>query len=221
MSELRLSYPACTLAEKSKFLPEDVELIESRIFAGGLDGPDAVATLLALEHCRADKCAEWDDFFVRILSDHVVYRMDPSGALNQAKADWLRRALSRGGLVASRNELEALTRIMELTGDQSRLLAGFALKQVWHAVIEGEGPLATRRKGLWASLGMEQLGFINRVLAALGSAEPFSIADAEALFDPAHSLAPDGQESAWQDFVHTVTGPETLTKTLVSQSVAA
>lgn len=207
MSELRLSYPACMLAENTEFSPEDVALMESRIFAGGLESPDAVATLLALEHCRADKCAEWDDFFVRVLSDHVVNRMHPRGAMNNDKADWLRRALSRGGLVASRNELEVLTRIMEMTGAQGTLLVGFALKQVWHAVIEGEGPLATRRKGLWASLGMEQLSFINRVLTALGSAEPFSIADAEALFDPAHSLAPDGQEGAWQDFVRTVTGP--------------
>jgi hypothetical protein len=207
MSELRLSYPACMLAEKTKFTPDDVVLMESRVFARGLDSPDALATLLAFEHCGADKCRQWDEFFVRILSGHVIESMHPTGILTEAKASWLRRALSRDGLVSSRNELEVLLRIMELAGFQGRLLADFALNQVWYAVVEGEGPLASRRKGLWAALGMEQLGFINRVLAALGASEPFSIADAEALFDPAHNLAPDGQQTAWRDFTCAVTAP--------------
>ncbi|MCY0146654.1 hypothetical protein OEG84_02705 [Hoeflea sp. G2-23] len=207
MSELRLSYPACTLAEKSNFTPQDVQLIENRVFARGLDGPDAVATLLALEHCRAEKCVEWDEFFIRTLTDHVVNHLAPAGTMTRAKADWLRRALARGGLIASRNEIEALVRIMEMAGTQSHHLAAFALSQVWHAVVEGEGPLASRRKGLWAVLGMEQLTYINRVLAALGSAQPFSVADAEALFDPALDLTPGGQKSAWREFIARVAGP--------------
>lgn len=210
MSELRLSYPACTLADKTKFTPDDVQLIETRIFAKGLENGDAVATLLALEHCRAEKCAEWDDFFVRALSDHVINSMGPTATLTRAKADWLRRALSRGGLVTSRNEFEALVQIMEMAGPESHWLAEFALEQIRYAVMEGEGPLATRRKGLWATLGMDQLSFLNRILVAVGAPGSISIGDAGALFDPAHNLAPGGQETAWRDYLATVVGPSTL-----------
>jgi len=207
MSELRLSYPACRLAENIEFTAQDVQLIQHTVFAKGLEGPDAVATLLALEHCRAEKCVEWDEYFIRTLADYLVNHMAPAGSMTRAKADWLRRVLSRGGLIAGRNEVEALVRIMEMTGAQSHYLAAFALSQVWYAVVEGEGPLASRRKGLWAVLGMEQLTYINRVLAALGSAQPFSVDDAEALFDPALDLAPDGRKSAWCEFIARVTGP--------------
>lgn len=208
MSELRLSYPACMLAEKSKFTAEDVTLIENRIFAGGLDAPGAIATLLALEHCNAGKCPEWDAFFVQILSDHVIHTMHPLGALSEAKVEWLRRVLSRGGLISSRNELEVLVRVMEMAGPQSRMLTGFALSQVWHAIIDGEGALASHNRGLWTAMGMKQLSYINRVLTALGNTKPFSLRDAEALFDPAHNLVPDGQQTVWQEFVAAVAGPD-------------
>ena len=130
MSELRLSYPACMLAEKNTLTPEDVRLIETRIFPDGLDSTNAVATLLALEHSPAAKCAEWDRFFVRILSDYVVNRMQPCGVLSSNKADWVRRALSRGGHVTSPNEFKALIRFMEFSGADSHILAAFALEQV-------------------------------------------------------------------------------------------
>lgn len=207
MSELRLSYPACTLAEKSTLTPEDVRLIETRIFPCGLDSGNAVATLLALEHCPAGKCAEWDDFFVRILSDHVVNHLHPTGGLTEAKANWVRRALSRGGLVASRNEFEALIRIIEMAGSQGRELAPFALDQIWRAVVEGEGPLASRRRGLWAAVGMDQLNAINRILAATGTAAPLSVAEAEALFDPVNNLMPGEPRSAWRDLLLSVGAP--------------
>ncbi len=207
MSELRLSYPACVLMEKSRITAADVNLLKTRIFADGLNRRDDVAMLLAIQHSLAEKCVEWNHFFVEILSDHVVDRLSPFGTMTEAKADWLRRTVSRGGIVASRNEFDVLVRIIERTGCASPSVAAFALEQVRMAVVDGEGPLATRRKGLWAMLGMDHLGVLNRILAALGSRDPFSIADAEALFDPTQNLVPDRSATPWGQFVSTLVRP--------------
>jgi|GEM_PF-3264567 hypothetical protein len=204
MGELRLSYPACMLVEKSRITREDVDILVARALHGAA-GRDEVATLLAIEHGRAAKCADWDRFLVERLTRHFVDEVEPVRGMNPCKVAMIRRALARGDVVGSRNEFEVLVRIVEELGEEAAELAAFALKQIHLAVVEGEGPLANRRKGLWAALDMAHLTAINRILKALGQDEPLSLTDAEALFDPAENLLNDPEASAWGEFVAMLT----------------
>jgi len=208
MSELRLAYPACMFVEKTDITEADVQLMGNRMFQNGLSCKDDVITLLAIEHSNSRKTNEWDDFFIAVLSKHVRAMTDASGRLPQEATQWVRSMFCRGGVVASRNEFRVMVDVIETLGNGCPELATFALEQIHHAVTEGEGPLARSRKGIWATISMEQLAFINRVLAALGNPEPFSISDAEALFDPAQNLYNDRQATAWAELVATLTQPE-------------
>lgn len=208
MGELRLSYPACMLVEKSTINPEDIQLLVHRVFAGGLKRHDDVATLLAIEHSRSLKCREWDGFFVETLTRHMVEQLEPVRAMNADKVELIRRSFSRGGVIGSRNEFEIVVRVVERTGAAAAELAAFALNQIHLAIVEGEGPLANRRKGLWAALDMEHLHYINRLMKALGNPDPFSITDAEMLFDPAQNLLNDREATAWSELVATMTRDE-------------
>lgn len=201
MSELRMSYPASTIVDKPRIGPADVTLLKSAVFRHGLIAVDAVATLLAIEHGRAEKCTEWDAFFVRVLSDHVINGLQPAGHLTAEKAAWLKRVITRGGVIASCNEFEVLIRVIEMGGQEAVHLAAFALDQIRLAVMDGEGPLRSGPAGLWARMTMDHLSAINRILAALSAGEPLSISEAESLFDPAHALVPGGEDAGWRQLI--------------------
>lgn len=210
MSELRLAYPAYMLVEKTEITAADIQLMGNRMFQNGLNPKDDVVTLLAIEHSNSKKSREWDDYFVGILSDHVRAMADASGYLPLSATHWVRSMFCRGGIIASRNEFRVMVDVIETLGKGCPELATFALEQIHHAVMEGEGPLARSRKGIWATISMDQLVFINHILAALGNPEPFSISDAEALFDPAQNLYNDQQATAWAELVSTLTCPDAI-----------
>lgn len=210
MSELRLAYPACMLVEKTEITAADVQLMGNRMFQNGLNRKNDVVTLLAIEHSNSKKSKEWDAYFVEVLSNHVRAMADVSGTLPLAATQWVRSMFCRGGIVASRNEFRVMVEVIEELRKGCPELATFALEQIHYAVTEGEGPLARSRKGIWATISMDQLVFINRILVALGNPEPFSISDAEALFDPAQNLYNDRQATAWGELVATLTRPEAI-----------
>lgn len=187
-------------AGKAALSPADVGLIRRGVFENGIDSRVALATLLALDLNRVEKCPEWDAFFTRILSDHVVNRLHPAGALSSVNIRWLRLVLFDGGVVVSRNGFETIIRVLELVGAQGWVLATMALDQIWLAVVEGEGPLAARHKGLHAVPRMDQFAAVNRILAAIGSTRRLSMSRAEKLFDPARGGSLKERMAPWHEF---------------------
>lgn len=208
MSELRLAYPACMLVEKTNITPDDVELLNTRLFPHGLRGEEDVATVLAIEHAGSRKTPEWERFLIDALSGYIVGLTDRAGRLPADAVERIRRIFCRGGVIGSRSEFRAIIEAIEELGTSAQELAAFALDQIHFAVTEGEGPLAHSGKSLWARLGVDHLEYINRIFAALGRPEPLSITDPDLLFDPAQNLISDRQSTHWGELVSTITRSE-------------
>lgn len=58
MSELRLSYPACAIAGKTRLTAEDIGILREHVFAGGLTSSQDAMILLAINSSCGEKCRE-------------------------------------------------------------------------------------------------------------------------------------------------------------------
>jgi hypothetical protein len=201
MSELRLAYPVCTLLDKAEITSADLDFLENRVFRARPGESDEIAILLALEHSRSKKCAEWGSFFAEQMVRQVIARVAEIGGKPGALEDWVRHTFCRGGVIASRNEFRVVVDVIEILRDNSPELAAFALEQVHIAIAEGEGPLAARQRTPWVRVSEETLSFVNRILFALGSPAPLAAREVEALFDPARRFLDGAHRTAFDDIV--------------------
>jgi hypothetical protein len=67
----------------------DVAALRRDIFADGVINRDEAIALFALERANFAKCAEWTQFFVEAVTDHVVWQSRPTGVVNAEQAEWL------------------------------------------------------------------------------------------------------------------------------------
>ena len=200
MAELILSSHLARLAEKGRIDAGDVFDLRQSIFADGVVCKDEAVALFALNTNCADKCREWDEFFVEALTDFIVDHVEPSGYVSEKQAGWLISAVSRGQTVASRAELELLVRVLEKAQRSPEALSAFVLEQVAEAVLEGAGPLwHDGRKP--RVITARDVVFLRRVLYAFGgdAAVGISRAEAEVLFRLNDQSIEAENDPSWSD----------------------
>ncbi len=201
MCELRLAYPASILLDKSEMTRDDLDFVQDRILGGPPGERDEIAILLALEHSRSRKCAEWGPFFSDQMVRHVIAKVAEVGGKPGAVEDWIRHTFCRGGVIASRNEFRVVVAVTEILRDNCPELVFFALEQIHIAIAEGEGPLASRQSSTRVSVSPETLIFVNRILAALGSRAALTTDEVEALFHPARRSSVGAHRTAFDAIV--------------------
>jgi hypothetical protein len=175
---------------------------------GLLDQEDAEALFSVNAALRVSN-AEFSRLFVEILTDFVVYQQRPTGRISAEKSSWLiERMGGADGLIATRAELELLVAIVEEAHEVPADLAAFALAQVKHAAITGEGPAARGRIHFSRTVDAGDVHLIDRLLhrSAKAAGSAITRAEAEILFEIAEACT-GANDEAWDSlFVEAIAG---------------
>ena len=87
----------------------DVAWLRREVFAGGEVTREAAEELFAVERSDAVKAAAWTEFFVELITEHVVWQSGPTGVVDEAKAVWL---IQQADQAASADALAALVNVL-------------------------------------------------------------------------------------------------------------
>ncbi|WP_349434014.1 hypothetical protein [Pararhizobium sp. A13] len=167
MSELRLSYPACVIAGKTRLTAEDIGILREHVFAGGLTSSQDAMILLAINSSCSEKCPEWHHYFIETMTNFIVHRNDPQGAMDAWKADWLVAMISTRGVINSSIELDLLFHVIDISSHIPDNLSIFALNQIRLAIIDEIGAWAGMRGSSQHGLQKSDVMLITRVMSAI------------------------------------------------------
>ncbi len=84
------------------------------------------------------------------------------------------------GTVKSLSELEALIKCLEAATSAPEALSAYGLRQVAHAVIDGDGPLTGGRRLRKGTIDAADVATLRRILYAFGGSGNAAITRAEA-----------------------------------------
>jgi hypothetical protein len=189
------------IASRKRITPLDVLEFRQLVFRDGVVACDEAAALFQLNEGCAEQCAEWHDFFVEAITDYIVHQEKPAGYVSAKNADWLIDAISHDGKVDTLTELELLVRVLERAKFSTERLVAFALKQVKHAVVDGQGPLMQGGELVPGVIEKAEVDLVRRVLYAFGGDGNIAITrpEAEMLFEINDRVAGARNDASWND----------------------
>ena len=169
---------------------DDVQGLRALVYGAEAIVPEAIEALAALDGATAERVPEWGDFFAEATTDYVVRQQEPSGYVDEARADWLIRVLAGSGGASLDTALLALSQIMDAADETPRALADFARDQVKEAIL---------RKG-W--IGAADTALLRRLIFAAASDQGLAVsrAEAEMLFEINDACRGGGADPGWPDF---------------------
>ncbi len=171
----------------------DVVSLLREVYPEGVRGRNEAEALIAFDREFSDPAPEWRGFMAEAVADHLLRRSEPLGVITDEKASWLMHALEPSGRISTRGGAEALIRTIELASELPAALAAFAVRELWHEVIAGEGPAIAGRPHYSRVLDARDVALLRRILEAGNGA--ISAEEAEALFD-LHDAVAGGQNHA-------------------------
>jgi hypothetical protein len=68
---------------------QDVAWLRREVFADGDVTRESADELFAVARARMNNAREWTEFFVEMITDHVVWQTRPTGVVSDADAEWL------------------------------------------------------------------------------------------------------------------------------------
>ncbi len=87
----------------------DVAWLRREIFADGAVSREEADELFAVERSEIGKAPEWTEFFVELLTEHLVWQSRPTGILSDDQAEWLIQHADRSMTV---NALAVLVNVL-------------------------------------------------------------------------------------------------------------
>jgi hypothetical protein len=87
----------------------DVAWLRREVFADGEVSREAAEELFAVERSDAIKAAAWTEFFVELITEHIVWQSRPTGIVDEAQAAWL---IEQADEAASAGALAALVNVL-------------------------------------------------------------------------------------------------------------
>ena len=175
---------------------EDVLALGREVFADGLVSRNEVDAIFGLDRECAEKAEEWAHFFVEALTDHFVWRANPSGYVDEEGANYLSESILRDGRIDGISELELLLNIVDTATSCPESLVVLILE----AALYGRG----RRPGVVTAVDIE---FIRRAIygKASGGAYATTRREADLLFEINRETIGADNDEAWQDlFVNAI-----------------
>jgi hypothetical protein len=170
-------------------------------YGDGLLHREDAEGLFAVHRRLRGPCAGFDALFVEAVCDFLVYQSMPTGRVTEEQAAWLIDCLGGADAVIERNvELDLILQILEEAHAIPPSLAAFALAQVRHAAITGEGPAASGRAHFSRTVDAGDIALLTRILdGARGPAGlAVSRAEADILFDIADACQDGNNDAAWE-----------------------
>ena len=67
----------------------DVAWLRREVFADGEVSREAAEELFAVEQADIVRTPEWTEFFVELITEHVVWQSRPTGIVSDEQAEWL------------------------------------------------------------------------------------------------------------------------------------
>jgi hypothetical protein len=92
-----------------KVTAQDVAWLRREVFADGEVTWAAADELFAVARARMNNAPEWTEFFVELITDHVVWQTRPTGTVTDEQAKWL---LQRADECKSLEALAALVNVL-------------------------------------------------------------------------------------------------------------
>lgn len=179
---------------------EDVLALRRAGWADGMIDPQQAEIIFGLNHRLQDPCREWVDFFVEAIGEYVVNRLEPRGYVSEGNAEWLIARIEHDGHLHSLTELEVLVHIFEKALSVPEALRAYALREIEHAVLTGEGP--TRCGGALeaGNVSAAEVRIMRRILFASGSERPAGVSrrEAELLFRIKDETLHGGNDPEWK-----------------------
>ncbi|WP_428428386.1 hypothetical protein [Pararhizobium sp.] len=167
MGELRLSYPACVIAGKTRLTVDDIAILREHVFVPGITASQDAVILLAINGSCSEKCPEWHHYFIDAMTEFIVRTSYPQGAMDEWNADWLIAMISTRGVVNSRIELDLLFHIIDISTHIPDSLSIFALEQIRMATTGDAGAWAVSRGSRKNGLEKADILLIARVMSAI------------------------------------------------------
>lgn len=167
MGELRLSYPACVIAGKTRLTVDDIAILREHVFVPGITASQDAVILLAINGSCSEKCPEWHRYFIDAMTEFIVRTSYPQGAMDEWNADWLIAMISTRGVVNSRIELDLLFHIIDISTKIPDSLSIFALEQIRMAMTEDASAWAGLRGSRQNGLQKADILLIARVMSAI------------------------------------------------------
>lgn len=145
--------------------------------------------------------SSWPDFFIEAITDYVVNCVEPEGYLNADNARWLIDRIGVDGKVQSRTELELVVNVLDKARWVPESLVRFALEQVKHAVVDGDGPLRNGQLLEPGRITEGEIELIRRILFAFAGDGHIGVtrSEAEILFDINDATVHAAANPAWAD----------------------
>jgi hypothetical protein len=201
MDGQKASARVADIAARKRITPLDVLEFRQLIFRDGVVACEEADALFLLNEACAEQCAEWQEFFVEAITDYIVHQEKPAGYVSAKNADWLIAAISRDGKVGTATELELLVRVLEKAKFSTERLVAFALQQVKHAVVDGQGPLVAGGNLVPGAIEKAEVDLLRRILYAFGGDGNIAItrAEAEVLFEINDAVADARNDASWND----------------------
>ena len=158
---------------------EDIRELRRRGWADGQIGPDEAEALFAANDACTQPTVQWCDFFVEALTGFIVETVEPRGYVDDEMGDELIARIDHDGRVDTVAELELVVRVLETARDVPGRLKDYALAQIEHAVLSGDGPT---RNGALNSKGINdtECALLRRLIFAPASDRPAAVSQREA-----------------------------------------
>ncbi|MUO77731.1 hypothetical protein GOZ78_02320 [Agrobacterium vitis] len=117
MREFRLSFPACVIAGKQRLDHHDVVLLKTYGLPHGVCSHEDALTLLVLNGCCPDKCAEWQGYFIDSMASYILRKHPPENRIDTYKLQWLISTFTTDGKANSPIEQRLLQHISMMMAD--------------------------------------------------------------------------------------------------------
>lgn len=164
--------------------PEEILAMRQAGWADGRMTRAEAEAIFAAQHATADPTAQWSDFFVEAIQQHVLEGSEPRGYASEDEARWLIGQVRADGKVCSMVELELLTRIIERAQNVPEVLKAYVLEVLESEVLTGTGPTRDGGELSDTHVSEAECKLIRRVIFGQASDRPAAVSrrEAEMLF---------------------------------------
>lgn len=159
---------------------EDILALRRASWDNGTISMEEADAIFMVNDRIGEHSPEWSDFFVEAIGEFIVNGIEPRGHVDDMQGEWLISRIDHNGRLESMTELELLVRVFERAASVPDALRAWALGQVEHAVLTGEGPT---RSGGWLGKGnvtQAEALIMRRIVFSSGSERPAGVSRAEA-----------------------------------------
>ena len=179
----------------------DVQALRRAFYEDGVIDAAEAETLFRLNSACPKQDPAWANCFVEMVTDYVVNQVKPEGYITAENATWLMAQIAKRGTIESKIELELLITVIDKARWSPQGLVTFALAQVKHAVIGGDGPLRAGKALQPGAINEAEVELLKRILYAFGGDGNIGItrAEAEILFDIDAATWSESNAASWPD----------------------